>query len=222
VLIPGGTAPRAPRGIRFWLMGHRRGTAAATGLVLSLVLTVPGCSASSDESPATSGASAGAASSSAATSAGASTPTSAETPRRVTPDQQFSFDETARYDDGLQIEIAGTVADKAKQTDRGAEATRGEIVIASVRIENGTPETFPAADVLISASHGSGKDAQIIIDKTDQLQSGFRGSIKKGEEQIAAIGFAVPFSELGKVTVVVDPNDDVHDPVNFTGTVERG
>ena len=202
-------------------MGHRRGTAAAASLVLSLVLTVLGCSAGGNGSPTTGGAGGGAAT--ASTSAGTSTPTdTSESPRRVAPDQQFSLDETARYDDGLQIEIAGTVADKAKQTDRGAEATRGEIVIASVRIENGAAETISVADVLISASYGVGKDAQIIIDKTDQMQSGFRGSIKKGDEQIATIGFAVPFSELAKVTFVVDPNDDVHDPVSFTGAVERG
>jgi hypothetical protein len=198
-------------------MGHRRGTAAVAALVLSLVLTVLGCSASGggtgDE---------GTASPAAATSTGATPTRASETPRRVTPDQQFTFDETARYDDGLQIEIAGTVADKAKQTDRGAETTHGQIVIASVRIENGTAEAFPAADVLISASYASGTDAQIIIDKTDQLQSGFRGSIKKRDEQIATIGFAVPFSEFDKVTVVVDPNDDVHDPVSFAGPVERG
>jgi hypothetical protein len=204
---------------------HRRGTAAAAGLVLSLVLTVVACSAGGgDGSPATGGTGEErAATASATPSAGTGTPASAsETLRRAAPDQQFSFDETARYDDGLQIEIAGTVADKAKQTDRGAEATHGEIVIASVRIENGTAETFPATDVGVSASYGSGRDAQIIIDKTDQLQSGFRGSIRRGDEQIATIGFAVPFSELGKVTVVVDPNDDVHDPVSFAGTVERG
>jgi hypothetical protein len=205
-------------------MGHRLGAAAAAGLVLSLALTVPGCSASGGGSPGSGATGGGAAATpSASTTPGAATPTSAsESPRRVAPDQQFGFDETARYDDGLQVEIAGTVADKAKQTDHGAETTRGEIVIASVRIENGTAETFPAADVGISASYGSGKDAQIIIDKTGQLQSGFRGSIKHADEQIATIGFAVPFSELAKVTVVVDPNDDVHDPVSFTGTVERG
>jgi hypothetical protein len=205
-------------------MGHRPGTATAAGLVLSLVLTVLGCSASSDGSPAAGGTGEeGAATTSATPSVGASTPiSSSEASGRVAPDQQFSFDETARYDDGLQIEIAGTVADKAKQTDRGAEATHGEIVIASVRMENGTAAAFPAADVGISASYGAGKDAQIIIDKTNQLQSGFSGSIKKGDEQIATIGFAVPFSELGKVIIVVDPNDDVHDPVSFAGTVERG
>jgi hypothetical protein len=203
-------------------MRHLRLTAAA-GLVLSVMLTVLGCSASGDGSPISGGTGGGAATASAPTSARASTPRGTSgTPRRVDADQQFNLDETAQYDDGLQIEIAGTVADKAKQSDRGAEATRGEIVIASVRIENRTAETFAAGDVLISASYGDGKDAQIIIDRTNQLQSGFRGSIKKGDEQIATIGFGVPFSELAKVTFVVDPNDDVHDPVSFTGKIERG
>jgi hypothetical protein len=220
VLTPGGTPP-GPPGLWFWLMGHRRSTTAAAGLVVGLVLTVLGCSAGGNGLPTTGGTDSGPAT--ASTSAGTSTPTdSSEIPRRVAPDQQFSLDETAQYNDGLQIEIAGTVADRAKRTDRGAEATHGEIVIASVRIENGTAETFLVADVLISASYGVDKDAQIIIDKTDQLQSGFRGPIKKGDEQIATIGFAVPFSELAKVTLVVDPNDDVHDPVSFTGAVERG
>ena len=143
------------------------------------------------------------------------------TPGEVSEEQQFSLDDVAEFDDGLLIEIAGAVADKARKTDRGAEATNGEIVVASVRIENQTKEPYDAENVLIGATYGNGKDAQIIIDKTNQLQSGFRGSIKKSDEQIATIGFAVPFSELGKVTVVVDPNDDVHDPVNFTGTVQR-
>jgi hypothetical protein len=203
-------------------MGHLQRTAAAS-LVLNALLMVIGCSVSGDGSPTSGGSPEGAQTASAQASSDVSKPTpTSETPRQVPGDQQFTFDETAQYDDGLQIEIAGTVANKAKQADHGAEATRGEIVIASIRIENRTAETFPAADVLISASYGNGKDAQIIIDKTNQLQSGFRGSITKGDEQIATIGFAVPFSELAKVTFFVDPNDDVHDMVSFTGKVERG
>jgi hypothetical protein len=206
-------------------MGQVRATAGA-GLVLGSLLLVIGCSGSDQGLPAGGGTGDRPTVTASASSSGGSanpTPTaSSESPRQVPADQRFSFDETARYDDGLQIEIAGTVADKAKQTDRGAEATRGEIVIASVRIENGTAQSFPAADVLISATYGDGKDAQIIIDKTEQLQSGFRGQIRARDEQVATVGFAIPFTQLGKVTFVVDPNDDVHDPVSFTGTVEHG
>jgi hypothetical protein len=142
-------------------------------------------------------------------------------PAEVPEEQQFSLDDVAEFDDGLLIEIAGAVADKATKTDRGAEATNGEIVIASVRIENKTKEPYDAEGVLIGAQYGNSRDAQIIIDKTDELDSGFTGSIKPEGEAIATVGFAIPFSELKKVTFIVDPNDDVHEAISFTGTVSR-
>jgi hypothetical protein len=143
------------------------------------------------------------------------------TPAEVPEEQQFSLDDIAEFDDGLLIEIAGAVADKAAATDRGAEATNGEIVIASVRIENKTRAPYDARNVLIGAKYGNGKDAQIIIDQTDELQSGFTGTIKPNSESIATVGFAVPHKELTKVTFIVDPNDDVHEAISFTGTVDR-
>jgi len=143
------------------------------------------------------------------------------TPAEVPEEQQFQLGDVAEYDDGLLIEIAGAVADKAAKTDRGAEATNGEIVIASVRIENNSEEPYDAESVLIAARYGDGKDAQIIVDKTDELKSGFTGTIKPKEEGIATVGFAVPFSELKDVTFIVDPNDEVHEAISFTGTVSR-
>jgi hypothetical protein len=143
------------------------------------------------------------------------------TPAKVPEEQQFSLDDIAEFDDGLLIEIAGAVGDKAAKTDRGAEATKGEIVIASVRIENKTKEPYDARNVLIGAMYGNGKDAQIIIDETDELLSGFTGTIRPNSESIATVGFAVPHKELKKVTFIVDPNDDVHEAISFTGTVDR-
>jgi hypothetical protein len=155
-----------------------------------------------------------------ASPADSGSPTGA-TPVEVPEAQQFSLEDRAEFDDGLLIEIAGAVAGMAAKTDRGAEATNGEIVIASVRIENKTEEPYAAENVLIGAKYGNGKDAQIIIDKTDELQSGFNGTINAGDEAIASVGFAVPISELKKVTFIVDPNDDVHEAISFTGTVQR-
>ena len=143
------------------------------------------------------------------------------TPGEVPEAQQFSLNDIAEFDDGLLIDIAGTVAQKANKTDRGAEATNGEIVIASVRIKNQTEEPYDAETVLIGAKYGDGKDAQIIIDQTEELQSGFTGKIKPEDEAIAAVGFAVPFKQLKNVTFIVDPNDDVHEAISFSGRVQR-
>jgi Domain of unknown function (DUF4352) len=143
------------------------------------------------------------------------------TPAEVPDEQQFQLGDGAEYDDGLLIEIAGAVADKAAKTDRGAEATNGEIVIASVRIENNSEEPYDAESVLIAAKYGDGKDAQIIVDETDELQSGLTGTIKPKDEGIATVGFALPFSELKNVTFIVDPNDEVHEVISFTGPVSR-
>jgi hypothetical protein len=139
----------------------------------------------------------------------------------VPEEQRFKLDDVAEFDDGLVIEIAGTVADKASKTDRGAEATDGQIVIASVRIENNSNKPYDADGMLIGATYGDGRDAQIIIDETDELQSGFSKKIKPKGEGIATVGFAVPWTELKKVTIVVDPNDDVHEAISFTGRVHR-
>jgi hypothetical protein len=149
-------------------------------------------------------------------------PSEIETPRPVGKDQQFSLDEVAEFPDGLQIEIAGALADQGKPQHRGAEATNGEIVVASVRIENGTSEAFLASGVLISATYGDGRPAQIILDSTGELRDGFDGEVPEADELVAPVGFAVPISALGKVTLIVDCNDDIHDPVSFTGKVERG
>ena len=103
---------------------------------------------------------------------GPSNSATSATPAEVPEEQQFSLDDAAEFDDGLLIEIAGAVADKAARTGRAAEATDGEMVIASIRIENKTKEPYAAESVLIGARYGNGKDAHIIIDKTDDLQSG--------------------------------------------------
>ena len=40
----------------------------------------------------------------------------------------------------------------------------------------------------------------------------------KGSPQSAS---AVPWKELKKVTIIVDPNDDVHEAISFSGRVHR-
>jgi hypothetical protein len=187
-----------------------------SGALLGLLLTLSACGVQPAEQTQSSTEPA-----SVASAASPAPSATVATPAEVPKGQQFTLDDVAEFDDGLVVEIAGTVADRATKTDRGAEATDSEIVIASVRIENNTQEPYDAASVLIGAKYGDGKDAQIIVDKTDELQSGFKGKIKPKDEDIATVGFAIPWSELKKVTFIVDPNDDVHEAISFTGRVHR-
>jgi hypothetical protein len=191
------------------------------GALIAVLVVLAACGVVPTTQPAPSVTATGGTPEGPASPADSGTSPTGTTPVDVPEAQQFSLDDGAEFDDGLLIEIAGAVADMAAKTDRGAEATNGEIVIASVRIENKTREPYAAENVLIGAKYGNGEDAQIIIDNTDELQSGFNGTIRAGDEAIATVGFAVPFSELKKVTFIVDPNDDVHETISFTGTVQR-
>ena len=191
------------------------------GALIAVLLTLAACGVPPGSEPQPDAVASSGSPEETATTASPSPGATSATPGEVPEEQQFSLNDVAEFDDGLLIEIAGTVADKATKTDRGAEATNGEIVIASVRIENNTEEPYDAEGVLIGAKYGDGKDAQIIIDKTDELQSGFSRKIKPEDEDIATVGFAVPFKELKKVTFIVDPNDDVHEAISFSGRVHR-
>lgn len=137
-------------------------------------------------------------------------------------DQKYTLDDTAEFDDGLMVGISGTIATKASLTQSGADSTDGQIVIASVTIENQGPEVFEADLVTITATYGDGKVAPMITDSAGELQNAFGGEIEVGDEASVVLGFAIPFSEITKVTIVVDCADDVHVPVTFEGTVVRG
>jgi predicted small lipoprotein YifL len=142
-------------------------------------------------------------------------------PPTVPKEGRFTLEQTAEFDDGLQVEVAGTEATKAKKAYRGAEASNGQIVIASIRIENDTQEAYDASDVAITATYGDGTVAQPIIDPANELTSGFSGTIEIDDEAVAAVGFAIPYSELSRVSITVDCRDDLHDPVSFTGRVRK-
>ena len=138
------------------------------------------------------------------------------------PDEQFGFDDTAEFEDGLLVEVAGATAVRAKPGQKGAELTSGEMIIISVRLENQTPRVYNAEPVLITVTYGTEDlDAALVTDPAGELQAGFSGAVEVGQELTAVLGFAVPFSELARVTVTVDRDDPTYEPVSFTGAVER-
>ena len=139
-----------------------------------------------------------------------------------TTEEDFTFDDIAEFDDGLVVEIAGTVAVKAAAGQTGAERTRGEIVIVSVRLENLTGAELDVDTIVVSCAYGAGLDAPVVTDPTGELQPGFMGVVAPDEEVIAVIGFAVPFTQLDRVVITVDRGDPAFEPVEFRGPVERG
>lgn len=145
----------------------------------------------------------------------------------VDPDQQFSLDDTALFDDGLEIEIAGSFASKAEKGDVGAESTGGEIVTASVRVENNTPGSYDPRNTTITATYDDGDDdgadtvAPTVTNEGNELTGTFDEVIAVADEGVTAAGFAIPTDGLARVTFVIDLHDDSHDPLSFTGRVAR-
>lgn len=145
----------------------------------------------------------------------------------IDPDQQFTLDDTALFDDGLEIEIAGSFAGRAEQGDVGAESTGGAIVTASVRIENNTPESYDPRNATITATYDDGDDdgagtvAPPVTNEGNELTGTFDEVIAVADEGVTAAGFAIPTDALARVTFVIDLHDDSHDPMSFTGRVSR-
>ncbi len=147
-------------------------------------------------------------------------PSAADTPE-VPEDQRLRIGEVAEFDDGLLLEIAGAAADRARKNEKGAERTGGEMIIVSVRLENGTRHNYDPRPIRITATYGDGTAAQLMKDSGGNLQPGFGTVIEPRDETVATLGFAVPRSGLGSVTLYVDPRDGTHEPVAFAGKVRR-
>jgi hypothetical protein len=152
------------------------------------------------------------------TASSVSAPSESQSPS-VPAGQQFTLDDQAEFDDGLLVEIAGSLGQKAAKGVKGAETTGGQVVVASVRIENNTHEPYDPGDVEVTATYGVGTPAKPVIDPGHAIVSDFEGAIAVGDEGVAAVAFAVPASERKKVTFTIDLHDDNHDPVSFTGRV---
>ena len=126
------------------------------------------------------------------------TPGSVRTPPEVTKDQRFTFDDIAEFPDGVEFEMAGTVASQAEATVRGAESTKGQMVTVSIRIGNATELPYDANKVAVTASYGKGTPAPLVLDTIGELQTGFSGSVAPSDETVMPFGFAIPFSQLGR------------------------
>ena len=137
-------------------------------------------------------------------------------------DASFSFDDIASYEGDAEIEVTGTVARMITTGMTGAESTRGQMVVVTVLVRNVSTKDLDATTVLVTAASGPDDiEAPLIGDPTGGLANAFLGVITPGAEDTAGYGFAIPFTSLNRVRVTVDLGDEIHEPVSFTGAVQR-
>lgn len=132
----------------------------------------------------------------------------------------FTFDEAARFDDGLQFEIVEARAAKAGADDEGADGTDGEIVVVDILLSNDTTSPFNARTVTVQGFYGAGVGAPLVLDSRGQYIAGFDDDVAAGQEVQGTFAFAIPKTELRSVAFEIDCNDDhAHPPIQFTGSV---
>ncbi len=194
-------------------------------LSLCLVPLVMSCSPSAGPGPGD-GASSPASGGTAAPTptAAATTPQPDLTSAPTTPPagEEIALDRSADFGDGLVIEVDNVRAGAAGSEISGAEGTDGSIVTADIVVANDTGSDFPADAAVIQGYYRGNVGAVLVSDSSGILGLGFAEAIPSGEQHRTAVGFAVPAPDVGDVTIVVDPRDGVHDPVQFRGAADRG
>ncbi|TDT30987.1 hypothetical protein [Naumannella halotolerans] len=161
------------------------------------------------------------------------TPTTAEVPSEDTYDRgsapteappagdTFGFDEAARYDNRVLVQIDSVEAGTATETMTGAEGTGGEIVTVTVELINEGTDTVDLADWAVHAYYGDADVGAVMVrDEAGTVGDSFDGSIGPSQSVTADFAFAAPAAEIERVSVLVDPRDDVNEPVLFVGAAD--
>lgn len=131
----------------------------------------------------------------------------------------FSFDEAARFDDGLQVEVVDVKTGRAGADDEGADGTDGQIITAEILISNETTSPFNARTVTVQAFYGDGVGAPMVLDEKGDYVAGFDDDVAAGQDIQGTFAFAVPKDQAKRITLEVNCNDDhLHPPVQFSGS----
>lgn len=137
------------------------------------------------------------------------------TPNVVAPVTGFSS--PAAYGD--KVSVAVTKATKQVETGHGPGVMTGrEFVTFDVELTNGSPEPIDLNQVVVTTYYGATKQLAPPVYTPSAGTSDFGGTVAAGAKATAVLGFAVPSSELGNVTMVVD-FDAKHSSATFTGAV---
>ncbi|GAB3624955.1 hypothetical protein GCM10027418_30410 [Mariniluteicoccus endophyticus] len=133
---------------------------------------------------------------------------------------EFTFDQAARYDDGVTVEIGTIKGSQVTPTQSGAEGTAGHVVLAEIVVINKSAQPF-VTDKMVVHGYYSGVGAPKIVDTSGAVGDSFKGTVAPGASAKATMGFAMPADQLDHVTIMVDGGDDSHGPLQFTGQIAK-
>jgi hypothetical protein len=134
----------------------------------------------------------------------------------VTADK-VSFSAPAKYGDNTVLTI--TKASKQVETGNGPGVFAGrEFVKFDLELTNGSGQPINLNSVVVTTYYGGSNQLAAPVYTPSAATVDFGGDLASGAKATASYGFAVPTSELGNVTMVVD-FDGVHSSATFSGAV---
>ena len=120
---------------------------------------------------------------------------------------------------GDNVTVAVTKATKQVEVGNGPGVFAGrEFVVFDVELHNGTAQPIDLNSVMVTTYYGGTNQLAAPVYTPSAQTADFGGVVAPGDKASARFGFAVPSSELGNVTMVVD-FDSAHSSATFTGSV---
>ena len=120
------------------------------------------------------------------------------------------------YNDGLSVQLVSLK--KVKRDPYAAGGTRNDyVVVATVKITNGTKSTFdPSMSIVSAASGPDGDEVESVFQ--DGVDGSFSGIIPSGRSRTAKFGLAIPREHIGEILVTILPGWD-YEEAAFEGTI---
>ncbi len=128
-----------------------------------------------------------------------------------------SFSVPVKYGDNTVMSI--TKAAKQVESGNGPGVFAGrEFVKFDLELTNGSGQPIDLNSVVVTTFYGGSKQLAAPVYTPSAGTVDFSGVLAPGAKATASYGFAVPVSELGNVTMIID-FDAVHSSATFTGAV---
>jgi hypothetical protein len=128
-----------------------------------------------------------------------------------------AFSKPVRYPDGVRLDILK--AEKGTETGHGPGVMAGrEYVRFQLRLTNGSSKPINLNEVVVTTFYSAKRQLAAPVYTESAKTFDFSGTVAAGKSATAYYAFAVPTSDLGRVTMVVD-FDGLHTSATYSGAV---